>query len=218
MGARLLDIFRINQEEDKKEHVITLDRSDTDTPISVDKSDDELDTKHLEPSDTKEEMSDEKMPDPVIVCSNCHEINKVDSEACAKCADYLPKPNETFDMSRKKFTLPKLLDKKINYTPRSENPFDIPFPLCPGDPSIGHSREADEWILNHLPLTEEQKQFVLEDIMKEQGEVRKKDLSEQRSIRVSRAKDKAIVEARKISRSISKAGEKSHRVSVKRLS
>ena len=54
--------------------------------------------------------------------------------------------------------------------------------------------------------------------MKEQGEIRKEDLSQQRAVRVSQAKEKAILEARKVRRAISKAGDKTPRLSVKRLS
>lgn len=201
----------------EKVNSIRESKGEPDSPKSMDDEGSE-ESSVTKLTDSDSESVDTKYPVPSKVCGNCSEKNSMELACCQKCGDYLPGPNETFDLSKKKFTLPTAMFETQPYRHRPESEFETPFPLAPGDPSITTSREADEWILNHLPLTEDQKQFIIDDILKEKGELKKREIADDRQLKVKQAQEEALRKAKFIRRDIYKASDSTNRLSVKRRS
>lgn len=51
---------------------------------------------------------------------------------------------------------------------KSKDPFDTPFPPDT-DVDMAHNHAQQEWVFNHLPLTETQKLWLADELLKEQG-------------------------------------------------
>lgn len=113
-----------------------------------------------EPDEIKEDRKEEKKFD--FQCSRCASEIKEKDRACAKCGQYIPQPGETFDISERNFQLPSVLGILRPPTEQAMNEHEMPFPSNVSAKDLPTHKGANEWIFNHLPLTEEQKETFLE--------------------------------------------------------
>lgn len=122
----------------------------------------EQDTK-MDEQDTKMNEQDTKK-EAQLICEKCGGPVEEKDKACRTCGQYRPGPDETFDCSKVNFTLPTMLASRYRPSKRAENRHELPFPCAPGE-DLSQSREANEWILNHLPLKEEEKKQFLDELL-----------------------------------------------------
>lgn len=141
-------------------------------------------TDSTQPEPMEEEKHDEKEPPP-LRCRACEKEIKEEDRACRFCGQYIPKPGETFDLSKVNFTLPQTLAARYKPTKKAENQHDMPFPIAPGE-DVTKSHAGNEWILNHLPLQEHEKEESIK-IFREQFLKKKR---EERILQRSGARDK----------------------------
>lgn len=127
----------------------------------------------------EEEKADEKELDP-ICCGKCQKELKEEDRACSACGQYRPKPGETFDLSTVNFTLPQALAARYKPTKFAETKHDLPFPVAPGE-DVTKSHAANEWILNHLPLKEEEKEDSIKLFREQFLKKKKEEKLQQRS-------------------------------------
>lgn len=84
-------------------------------------------------------------------CKKCSGLVDSDDRACRKCGQFILKAGEVLDLSEKKvnFDLPITLGDRAPFREKGQSEFDT---ACPQDPE-----EMNKWVLNHLPITVEEK-------------------------------------------------------------
>jgi hypothetical protein len=106
----------------------------------------------------------------VPVCKECKKKCTPIGAKCPTCQYYVAAPNEVFDAGMVNFTLPPILSsltEKAILVARDQH--EMP---CPSqtNPDISKDLAINEYVLNKLPLTEELKKSIQEDLFKEQIE------------------------------------------------
>ena len=158
---------------------ITVFDSDSYSPISVDLEETLTPpSTPMEPTETKSTddktidvpMDTDESKDLVQSCKNCTAtIPDSTDKACRKCGYYIPSPGETFDTSKVYWKVPAAIAAAQIRVKSVDTPHDLPFPGGFGTGDTVNSPEANEWILNHMPLTEEQKKELMRLCAQDQG-------------------------------------------------
>jgi hypothetical protein len=173
--------------------------------------------------ESKEEQPGSKLDDMLMLEVESKELKKCDrcgkdvppkAKACIECGLYQPSPGETFDISKVDFTLPSVLGSRLPPTERSMNAHDQPPPNVSGT-AVSTSREMNEWVLNHLPLTEDQKDELLDDLIKEKGTEMKDRVLEERDETREVIKGRIGKEIRLKRKSVPRTESSTGRTSVK---
>lgn len=138
----------------------------TDTPTLSD--DDTMETAEPEKKDMKDEKKDSDIDTDEPKCLNCRAIipDKED-KACRKCGYYRPHEGESFDVSKVFWRPPQCVISKLPIIRSVDTPHDLPFPGGFGGGEEINTPECNEWILNHLPISEEQKKNFISGLVKE---------------------------------------------------
>jgi len=152
--------------------------------VSVDIANDR-EVKWMEPAiPTSREVIDLTGDEPMVItqflCTKCGKEVQETDRACRFCGEYRPKAGETFDISKVNFSLPNMLAARYRPSKRAENKHEMPFPCMIGE-DVTQSQEANEWILNHLPLKEEEKEKMIAEFYDERNKQIKREKIEQRS-------------------------------------
>lgn len=123
-------------------------------------------TMDVEQKTTSDDLKEPKTP---IICHGCgKEIPDPKDRACRQCGYYRPQPGETFDLSKVNWKLPQVICNNVQV--RSvDNPHDLPFPGGFGEGDSINSMDCNMWVLNHLPLKEEEKKQLVDDIAQEKA-------------------------------------------------
>ncbi len=167
-----------------------------------------------------------KSPEVIILdnvrCHKCGEDIKLPSSVdgkntagveCKGCKVYLPTPGSTIDVSNpefKNFDLNNVFGGRRKFQP-AESRHDEPCPMSSME-DIAHDQPTNEWVFNHLPLSEEQKEQLLLDLAKDQ----KVDRLEEAKKRADSRKTKTYEQVKK-ERAQKKKGPSSHRETVKSI-
>lgn len=115
-------------------------------------------------------LSTMEVEEEVKKCPRCKKDVPPTVKNCSTCGHYNPAHGETFDVSKVDFDLPNIFGQRLPPTERAMNPHDLPPPSVPSGTDISTHRETNEWILNHLPLKEDEKKKLLDDMTREMGE------------------------------------------------
>ncbi len=135
-------------------------------------------------SEPEQKMSedDEKRVKSPPTCESCKKEVSTEDRACSACGYYIPKAGETFDLSKVNFNLPDSLMQRLRATQHQQDRHDRPFPQWDRNTETGaFGREANEWILNKLPLQENEKREFLQDLTQEHFQNEKKKVITQRT-------------------------------------
>lgn len=100
-------------------------------------------------------------------CDSCKKRMIPIGTTCEKCTYYCPAPNETFDAGRVNFTVPLLLQKAQPATLVTMEEHELPIPQQTHE-DISKDRAVNQYVFNHLPLTEDQKEALLQGLMEDQ--------------------------------------------------
>lgn len=147
--------------------------------------------KDTQMSDIPEKKDELKTP---IICQECGTtIPEATDRACRKCGYYRPQPGETFDVSKVFWRPPAIMHQEMKVR-RVDEPHEIPFPGGIGSGDAVSSHECQEWTLNHLPLTEEQKKQLVTDLAMEKFDERKKEVVEEVGKRRRQTKKEMVKE------------------------
>lgn len=153
-------------------------------------------------------------------CHKCGEDIKLPSSVDAKdtagveckgCKVYLPAPGSTIDLSNpqfKNFDLNNVFGGRRKFQP-AESRHDEPCPVSSME-DISHDQPVNEWVFNHLPLSEDQKEQLLLDLARDQKDDRLKEAKKRADTR----KTKTFEQVKK-ERAQKKKDESSHREPVK---
>jgi hypothetical protein len=193
-----------------KEKKISLDKDDDPLPGYLSEKDEipcDTEVPFSEPTFREQKGDPDEMKDEVkerkkfdFQCPACAAEIKETDRACVKCGQYIPIAGETFDISTKNFKLPDVIGQMRRPTEFARNEHEMPFPSGIPDKDLPTHPAANEWILNHLPLTEDQKEeFMRGEIRAQLGSKGAKILSEMD--REKKSKDLKIKERRRIATS-----------------
>lgn len=155
-----------------------------------------------------------------VRCHKCGEYVKLPSPLdgkdtagvdCKGCKVYLPLPGSTIDLSNPKFSkfdLNNVFGGRTKFQP-AESRHDEPCPVSSME-DISHDQPVNEWVFNHLPLSEDQKEQLLLDLAQDQKDGRLKEAGKRADTR----KTKTFEQVKK-ERAQKKKGPSSHRETVK---
>lgn len=145
------------------------------------------------------------------ICGSCEKPMVAVGTTCELCKYYVPAPNETFDAGRVNFAIPLLLQKAEKGTLVTVNQHEMPIPPQTNE-DISKDHAINEYVFNHLPLQEDQKEKLMKDLILDQmgkealqkfetaqgrEAKRKEELSSQSSSTKSRKKTKTESSHRK---------------------
>jgi hypothetical protein len=103
---------------------------------------------------------------PEILCLSCGKSVDSSHRFCGFCGSNLVKPGETIDLSDPKinFSLNNSFGVR-SYPEKVDSRHDLPCPTCSGP--IDKDPDVQEWVFNSLPLTEEQKLELKQELESE---------------------------------------------------
>lgn len=193
----------------RKEKKVNVDQEIDDTDPFV-YSMDTTDEKYQDATVVKMEEGEKKLPTlgpgwqkemgldttvylPPEHCSACNAPMDPTWRKCGHCKTFRPLPGETIDLMETKFNLPfqPVVKSKVTQDPHEATPPNV---FGSGD-SVRTSNELQEWVLNHLPLKEDEKKALIAQLRTEEL----KSSSEQRVSEVGKQtlKEKKEKERRK---------------------